>query len=581
MYKPGETIEKTLNDIQRHDLVLPAIQREFVWKPDQIYRLFDSLMQGYPIGTLLYWRINRENSTEFNFYDFVLNYHERDKRHCDVLPQMPNQRITAVLDGQQRLTALNIGLRGSMAWKRPRLWWNNPNAFPERKLHLDLLWAADEDDDSGMQYRFRFLTEEQASATQSKECWFLIGEILAMKNAGPAMTSWLTNRLPAEQIVSAHQTLFDLYNVVREKSLLTYYDEHNQKLDKVLQVFIRMNDGGTPLSYSDLLLSVAVAQWKDHDARVEIHALVDYLNSIGGRFSFSKDLVLKAGLMMSDIRSVGFKVDNFNRENMRIFEKKWANIKRALTLTVQLISGFGFYGWNLTAHNSILPIAYYLYLRNPGSAYLTHSRFEQDRQTIREWLIRSLLKSGIWGSGLDTLLTALRSTITSSTGNSFPVGEIRLEMARRAKSLIFEEEEVEELADMQYGHKLTFSLLSLVFPFIDLRNQFEIDHIFPRARLTERKLRAAGVPDDKIREFALKRDGIANLQLLEGAFNNEKRTMMPSDWLAKSRPDSSSRREYQERYLLGKLPESMVGFGDFFDARRARLKARIEQLLGR
>ena len=151
------------------------------------------------------------------------------------------------------------------------------------------------------------------------------------------------------------------------------------------------------------------------------HSLVDNLNKIGNGFSFSKDLVLKAGLMLSDIRSVGFKVDNFNTENMDVLEAKWDDVKRALMLTVELISGFGFNRDNLRAHNAILPIAYYLYLKNPGEGYLTSSKFRQDRRTIREWLIRSLLKSGVWSSGVDTLLTALRQVIRENGGNEFSV----------------------------------------------------------------------------------------------------------------------------------------------------------------
>lgn len=70
MYQTGDTIKKTLDEIHRHDLVLPAIQREFVWQPEQICRLFDSLMQGYPFGTFLYWRVASENSGKFKFFDF-------------------------------------------------------------------------------------------------------------------------------------------------------------------------------------------------------------------------------------------------------------------------------------------------------------------------------------------------------------------------------------------------------------------------------------------------------------------------------------------------------------------------------
>ena len=580
MYQTGNTIRKTLDEIQKHDLVLPAIQREFVWRPGQICRLFDSLMQGYPFGTFLYWRVAPENSGKFQFFDFVRDYHQKNNPHCPPLGVLPNRQLTAVLDGQQRLTALNIGLRGSMAWKLPHKWWNNPGAFPVRKLHLDLLWQPDEDDEEGLKYRFSFLSAHQASDNQNGVCWFPVGQVLHFKNPGPAMTQWLIERLPQQQVTPAHETLFELYQVVHNKHLVAYYEETGQELDKALQIFIRMNDGGTPLSHSDLLLSIAVAQWTRLDARKEIHELVDELNGIGIGFTFSKDLVLKAGLMLSDIGRVGFKVDNFNRENMDTFESKWEDIKGALILTVQLVSSFGFTGQNLTAHNAILPVAYYLYMKNPGESYLTHSRFRQDRQVIREWLIRSLLKSGVWGSGLDTLLTGLRRTIKENGSDAFPVARIREELAGRGRDLIFGDEEIEDLADMRYSNRLTFALLSLVFPFVDLRNQFHVDHIFPAARFTERRLKDACVPDEKVAAFRERKDRLANLQLLQGAANTEKSAKMPADWLSQRYADDTSRPEYEERHLLRHMPDSMSDFDTFYDARRERLKKSIKQLLG-
>src|SRR5258708_14124056 len=119
MSQTGGTIKETLQAIQQSKYVLPAIQREFVWKPEQIERLFDSLMQGYPFGTFLFWKVDASTSGKFKFYDFVLNYHQRDAAHCPELPALHDQAVTAVLDGQQRLTALNIGLRGSMSIKQP------------------------------------------------------------------------------------------------------------------------------------------------------------------------------------------------------------------------------------------------------------------------------------------------------------------------------------------------------------------------------------------------------------------------------------------------------------------------------
>jgi uncharacterized protein with ParB-like and HNH nuclease domain len=60
MYQSGLRIKDALDSVSRNLYVLPAIQREFVWKPEQICRLFDSLMQGYPFGTFLFWKVEPE-----------------------------------------------------------------------------------------------------------------------------------------------------------------------------------------------------------------------------------------------------------------------------------------------------------------------------------------------------------------------------------------------------------------------------------------------------------------------------------------------------------------------------------------
>ena len=583
MYQTGGTIKDTLDMIQRNDLVLPAIQREFVWNMAQIRSLFDSLMQGYPFGAFLYWQVKPENSGKFRFYDFVLDYHQRDNPHCPTLPTLHDRQLTAVLDGQQRLTALNIGLRGSMSVKLPRLWWNNPNAFPKRRLYLDLLWRPTDADDVGPKYRFAFRYNTPRYAPQEanvRECWFPVPDILGM-DAGPKMLEWVNERLPQDKVVGAFTTLNELYQVVHFKNLIAYYQEDDQDLDRVLEIFIRTNSGGTILSFSDMLLSVAVAQWTQHDVREEIHTFVDDLNRIGAGFAFSKDLILKAALVLSDISDIRFKVNNFNQRNMRVVEDRWDEIKRALTLTVQLVSGFGFHRENLRSANSILPIAYYIHVNRYGDKYLTHNDFASDRRAIRGWLVRSLLKSGVWSSGQDALLTALRRVVRDNDQGFFPVAHIREEMARRGKSLVFQDEEVEELADMQYRDPLAFALLSLIFPFVDLRARFHIDHIFPYALLTKRRLDEAGVPGEDIDKFIRRRNGLANLQLLEGSANLEKSAKMPSEWLSERHSEPVSRLQYEENHMLGHVPTSIAEFDVFYAARRERLKAKIEALLGR
>ena len=143
------TIERALERIQTNEFVLPAIQREFAWSTDQVVRLFDSLMRGYPIGSFLFWNVRPHGRTEdgatrdFVFYGFIRDYHELRSPHCPRLDMPPDRPVTAILDGQQRLTALNIGLRGSHAEKLPRRWRNNVDAYPVKRLVLPCSHPAD------------------------------------------------------------------------------------------------------------------------------------------------------------------------------------------------------------------------------------------------------------------------------------------------------------------------------------------------------------------------------------------------------------------------------------------------------
>jgi hypothetical protein len=165
---------------------------------------------------------------------------------------------------------------------------------------------------------------------------------------------------------------------------------------------------------------------------------------------------------------------------------------------------------------------------------------------------------GDLGSGLDTLLTALRKTIQSEGAAAFPVAAIRQVMASGGKSLTFEPEEIEELVSMQYGDKRLFALLSLLFPFVDLRNQFHIDHVFPISRFTALRLSKAGVPESEIDHFIEIANSLGNLQLLEGAMNVEKRAVLPAEWLAVRYPIETDRTHYASIHELGQVPSDIA-----------------------
>lgn len=555
------------------EYILPAIQREFVWWPEQICTLFDSLMQGYPFGTFLFWKISPERSNEYQFYDFMLNYHDRDKYHSDLLTALPNRELTAVLDGQQRMTAINIGLRGSYALKIRGKRWSSDAAFPITHLYLNLL--GEPDSETGSMYQFSFLTDETATRRDDKNFWFKCSRILT-EDYDSLNDNLSDNKLDGDNLRKARSVMRQLYRTIHDKDVISYYEETEQSLERVLNIFIRMNSGGTPLSYSDLLLSIAVAQWSKLDARQEVNKLVDEMNEEGDGFNFTKDLVLKAGLMLSDIGSVGFKVENFNKVNMAVLESNWEQISAAMLLSVRLLSSFGLNSQNLRAESSILPIAYYIFLRKLDENYLTRAEYSADRENVRIWLIRSLLKpSGIWGSGLDTLLTALREVLKTKGTTAFPVDEIGKTMESRGKALSFSEVEIEELSEISYGDKRTFPILSLIFPGFDFSKHFHVDHIFPQGKFSKPQLRKQKVSEELWDEVIVKSNKLPNLQLLEGSINNQKRQKMPHEWYSQLKPVASVRKEYLATLEIAELPESISEFPGFYEARRQALRQRI------
>ncbi len=578
-FQTPRSIEEMLAAIHKREYLMPAIQREFVWGAEQITKLVDSLMRGYPVGSFLLWDVKPETAQSYTFYEFLTNYHERDNPYADKATVPAGSGTIAVLDGQQRLTSLNIALYGSFAEKKKYAWWNSADAFPVKRLYLNLVDAAD-DEELGLKYDLRFLTDKEAAAEEGGEDkWFRVGAVLGLANAGPAIMQELTRRNIAGSADAFHR-LYDLYEAIRVLKPMNYFLVTDQDADKVLEIFVRVNSGGTTLSYSDLLLSMASNQWRDLDAREEVRSLVAEINSNAGRqFSFSKDVVLKTALTIADV-DVRFKVTNFTQSNMAKVEEAWPQIKGALLRAATLLQQFGYNERNLTANSVIVPLAYYLHLRGATDSYLDSTANAADRLALQRWVTRSLIKRGIWGSGLDTLLTRIRDVLRDNAGSDFPVAEVEDAMATAGKSLAFDNAEIDELLNLKYGGQRTFPVLSVLYPGLDLGKKFHEDHIFPKSRFTKKKLREAGVSADRVEDYLGAVNLLPNLQLLAGTANVEKQDTLPATWLDVAFPDEKKRATYMAENDLHDLPTDLEDFMVFFEGRKQRARARLISALG-
>lgn len=566
------TVKAVLDSITRRKYLLPAIQREFIWPEEKIVTLFDSLMKDYPIGTFLFWNLEPASIQNFQFYEFIKDYHERDRRHNPEANVRGEEGITAILDGQQRLTALNIGLKGSYADKIPWKKRDSNEAFPIRKLYLNLLAPTESED---LYYDFSFKTESEAKQRDEKYFWFEVGKVLELYGIGDVINYLTSHSLDKD---FPRDTLAKLFDVINSKPVINFYQETSQDLDKVLNIFIGVNRGGTELSYSDLLLSIATAKWKKRDARKEITNFVDEINKIGDGFDLDKDFVMKSCLVLSDIPGISFKGDNFNKSNMSRIEDNWEKIKKVITLTVELVSRYGYNFQTLTSGYALIPISYYLLKKENPEKLVSSTHLKNDRNLIKKWLSCSLLKR-VFGGQPDNVLTPIRETIRESH-DSFPFSQIAERFRAKSKSIIFNEDDIQSFLNYEYGKAHTFSVLALLYPTLDFRNKFHQDHIFANSFFRKSELKKRNIADSKIKFFMENNDLIGNLQLLEGLPNEEKRNLDFTIWLKKTYPNEIDRNDFMiKNYIPRGIDLSLTNFEEFFIKRNQLISDQLRKLL--
>ena len=134
------TIKDAMNNIHSRRYLLPGIQREFTWSSEQIEMLFDSILRDYPINSFMFWQVKDEKiKSNYKFYEFIKEFRERFATTNQAIDTKNVPDFEAVIDGQQRLTSLYIGLHGTYAYKTARKRWvDNEECIPTRMLYLNL-----------------------------------------------------------------------------------------------------------------------------------------------------------------------------------------------------------------------------------------------------------------------------------------------------------------------------------------------------------------------------------------------------------------------------------------------------------
>jgi uncharacterized protein with ParB-like and HNH nuclease domain len=559
---------------------LPAIQREFVWKPEQIIQLFDSIMRGYPISSFLFWELKPENRDKWQVYEF-LEKAQHGGTHNELASTDGVTTVSLVLDGQQRLTSLMIGLRATYTAKKEYKRWDNPDAWSAQRLHLDLLADPRRDgegaSETGVYYKFEFM--EEPPICNSEHYWFKVGRVLDFDER-QKFESFLDEKddeLSKRGLSRSERKIFErnldrLYKAVHEDEVVAYYTETDQDYDRVLDIFVRANEGGTKLSKSDLLLSMVTSNWDGVNARDEIFNFVDRVNTeLTRRNDFDKDFIMKSCLVLTDL-PVAYKVQNFNIANLTKIREHWPGIKKAIERGVDLANSFGIDRDNLTSANALIPVIYYLF-KNPSVNLRGSVPFEaRNAERIRRWFIMALL-NGVFGGTSDNMLRDVRVNLQGiSAGADFPIDAINISIRKAGRSAEFDDFALDEMLARSYGQQQTFLALSLLYDDANWGTmQFHQDHIFARGLFKPKELSALGRLD-----WLSKKDRLGNLCLLLAPENIGKQDMPVDEWL------SSRQSAFLRRHLI---PDDQAlwrieRFPEFLEAREKLIRHRVKALFG-
>ena len=148
-----------------------------------------------------------------------------------------------------------------------------------------------------------------------------------------------------------------------------------------------------------------------------------------------------------------------------------------------------------------------------------------------------------------------------------------------SKTIVFTDDDIENLLEHQYGKGETLTILMLLYPSLDFNNKFHIDHMYPKSIFTKKNLMKKGIPADKVQSYIDHVNDLSNLQLLAAIPNIEKQNQDFAEWFKSTYKKESDKIQYRMIHYLPDMEYSYANFEAFLQERRKKLKAQLEKML--
>ncbi len=446
-------ISTILDHIDSGYVALPEFQRGYVWNRDQVRGLFDSLYRRHPVGGLLVWVTASEGAD-----------HRGDG-------QLAPGVVKLLLDGQQRMTSLYGVVRGHA----PKFFDGNERTFTGLYFHLE-------------EENFAFY---QPMKMADDALWIDVSELLAIGSAG--MGEYIT-RLSAhpehsQRVGDYVSRLSQLLSIIDIELHIDEVTGTDKSLDVVVDIFNRVNSGGTKLSKGDLALAKICAEWPE--ARGEMKSRIKTWHDAG--YDFDLDWLLRSvnTVVTGEARFI-YLHDRGTQEIKDGLSRATKNINKVLNM----ISGrLGL------DHDRVLFGRYAI----PVMARYLDQRNEPLNELERDKLLFWYLQSGMWGrfsgsteslidqdlssieqipGGLDRLLEQLR--VWHGSLEVEPAHFDSWSLGARFYPVLYMLTRMGESKDWGTGLPLKAGLLGQM-------NTLEVHHIFPKSKLYSAKYTRAEV----------------------------------------------------------------------------------------
>ncbi len=282
------SIKLLVHDIRDGNILLPELQRGYVWKSGQVRDLFDSLYRGYPSGQLLIWETNAIPHTRKLSVDDL---------QAGRMPQL-------LLDGQQRLTSLTAIILGQDL------------LVSNKKRPIDIAFNLHSE---------KF---EVAGPRQRREKgWISLSKLYTQS----AMRIWRDldlSDIDAEEEEVLYKRIERLQDIPKYEYNINVLEEMDYK--EVTDIFVRINSGGTKLNSADLTLAQMSVIWRGITEEI-----AGYQKSLAERYP---KLNTNTGVMLRALAAVlsrSTKLDDlFKGETRHLTEQDlqngWKRAKRGM-----------------------------------------------------------------------------------------------------------------------------------------------------------------------------------------------------------------------------------------------------------